>query len=476
MGEDCYARAQAIVHEVLERPLHERQACLAAHCGSDPALRREVEWLIQAAEDTAHDDVPELIARTAAELAQGLHINAASQARYRLIERIGEGGMGVVWLAERDAGGVSLRVALKRLRFGSFAQQARFQEEQRILTSLNHPNIAYLIDAGSDAEGQSFLAMEYVDGERIDRWCQTHSLDVRGRIGLFLKVCAAVSYAHERLVIHRDIKPANLLVDAAGEPKLLDFGIARARERDAVFDADDVGAMTMDYASMEMLAGERPLPADDVYALGCLLFRLYSGRHPFEHLPADQACEQQLRPKFPAGLTRMQARALARALAFRRADRYEDATAFGRAFDAYDWRRFGIRVAAAAVVVALGLWASHGWLLARWGGFQLDEGQRVRLEAAIAEGRDNLAKQYWEDAALQFVEALRLNPYSLEARGGLSAVVTDMRAALEAEALPDAVAILQERTRCLGEDPLCPPPAREILAAARKSVPAAKPD
>ena len=234
MGEDCYARAQAIVHEVLERPLHERQACLAAHCGSDPALRREVEWLIRAAEDTAHDDVPELIARTAAELAQGLHINAASQARYRLIERIGEGGMGVVWLAERDAGGVSLRVALKRLRFGSFAQQARFQEEQRILASLNHPNIAYLIDAGSDAEGQSFLAMEYVDGERIDRWCQTHSLDVRGRIGLFLKVCAAVSYAHERLVIHRDIKPANLIVDAAGEPKLLDFGIARLLDGNAL--------------------------------------------------------------------------------------------------------------------------------------------------------------------------------------------------------------------------------------------------
>jgi len=286
MGEDCYARAQAIVHEVLERPLHERQACLAAHCGSDPALRREVEWLIRAAEDTAHDDVPELIARTAAELAQGLHINAASQARYRLIERIGEGGMGVVWLAERDAGGVSLRVALKRLRFGSFAQQARFQEEQRILASLNHPNIAYLIDAGSDAEGQSFLAMEYVDGERIDRWCQTHSLDVRGRIGLFLKVCAAVSYAHERLVIHRDIKPANLLVDAAGEPKLLDFGIARLLDGNALL-VTATQAMTPAYASPEQIEGNPLGTRSDVWSLGVVLYELLAGVRPFEHLESD---------------------------------------------------------------------------------------------------------------------------------------------------------------------------------------------
>jgi len=445
-----------------------------------PVPEKEGQGPFQVFATSALQSPPAGTGRAGIELAPGDVVKG----RFEVIEELGRGGMGLVYKA-RDLRKVEARdpdpyVAMKILS-GDMAEfglgYVALQREGKHAQTLNHPNIVKVFDFDRDGK-LVYLTMELLRGEPLQLRLRDPDRPLRPdeRLRIARGIISGLGYAHAQGLVHADIKPSNVFLGEDGEPKLLDFGIARARERDAVFDADDVGAMTMDYASMEMLAGERPLPADDVYALGCLLFRLYSGRHPFEHLPADQACEQQLRPKFPAGLTRMQARALARALAFRRADRYEDATAFGRAFDAYDWRRFGIRVAAAAVVVALGLWASHGWLLARWGGFQLDEGQRVRLEAAIAEGRDNLAKQYWEDAALQFVEALRLNPYSLEARGGLSAVVTDMRAALEAEALPDAVAILQERTRCLGEDPLCPPPAREILAAARKSVPAAKPD
>jgi serine/threonine-protein kinase len=137
--------------------------------------------------------------------------------------------MGAVWLAEREVGGVRQRVALKLLRGAtpSAGELSRFVAEGRILAALNHPNIAHLVDAGSGADGMPFLAMEYVDGERLDRWCDAHALALRARIELFIKICAAVEYAHGRLVIHRDLKPANILVNRDGEPKLLDFGIAR---------------------------------------------------------------------------------------------------------------------------------------------------------------------------------------------------------------------------------------------------------
>ena len=288
MSDERYARAQAIVHEALELPTQQRAALLDTCCGDDIALRSEVEWLLEAACDTVRDDVPELIDNAAGQLAQDLRINAAEQANYRLIERIGEGGMGVVWLAERDLAGASQRVALKRLRAGSVAEQARFQEEQRILASLNHPNIAHLVDAGTDAEGDPFLAMEYVKGERIDRWCSARGLDLRARAALFIKVCAAVSYAHERLIIHRDLKPANILVDASGEPKLLDFGIARLLNGDAML-ATATRVMTPAYASPEQIEGKPLGTASDVWSLGVVLYELLAGVRPFEHLESDHA-------------------------------------------------------------------------------------------------------------------------------------------------------------------------------------------
>lgn len=287
-SDELYAKALTIAHHALELPTVQQASYLNAHCRDDAALRQEVESLIAACTDSSLDEIPPAITLADNELAATLRIEATAPARYHLIERLGEGGMGVVWLAEREVNHVRQRVALKRLRLGAMAQQARFQAEQRILAALSHPNIAHLIDAGSDADGEPFLAMEYVEGERIDRWSETHALDLRARIGLFLKVCAAVSYAHGRLVIHRDLKPDNILVDASGEPKLLDFGIARLLNADATATLT-MHAMTLAYASPEQIEGATLGTASDVYSLGVVLYELVAGVRPFEDLATEHA-------------------------------------------------------------------------------------------------------------------------------------------------------------------------------------------
>ena len=288
MREALYVRAQAIAHDVLNLQPEVRDARLTALCDGDVELRRESEWLIAASEDDSLDTVPDAIVAATADIAADLRIDAVAPSRYRLIERIGEGGMGVVWLAEREVSGALQSVALKRLHPGSAAQQVRFREEQRILAALNHPNIAHLVDAGDDGDGNPYLAMEYVDGERIDRWCATRDLGRRARIDLFLKACAAVSYAHERLVIHRDLKPANILVDDTGEPKLLDFGIARLIDADATHHTATC-VMTPAYASPEQIEGKPLGTATDVWSLGVILYELLAGVRPFDHIQTDHA-------------------------------------------------------------------------------------------------------------------------------------------------------------------------------------------
>ncbi len=294
MRDALYGRAQAIAHDLLELAPDLRQARLTTLCGDDAELRREVEWLVSTADDTFVDEVRHTIADATSALAADLRVEPTAAASYRLIERLGEGGMGVVWLAEREAGGARMRVALKRLHPGSVAQHARFQEEQRILGTLNHRNIAHLVDAGEDTGGNPFLAMEFVEGERIDRWCDTHALDLRMRIELFLKVCAAVSYAHERLVIHRDNKPANIVVDAAGEPKLLDFGIARLVDTDATLTVA-ARAMTVAYASPEQIAGEPLGTSTDLWSLGVVLHELVCGIRLFPHTLTEHALSEAIR-------------------------------------------------------------------------------------------------------------------------------------------------------------------------------------
>ncbi|MBN8482400.1 MAG: serine/threonine protein kinase, partial [Xanthomonadales bacterium] len=200
---------------------------------------------------------------------------------FRLRERIGVGGMGEVWLAERADGAVEQRVAIKFVRDAQARWADRLEHERRLLARLAHPYIARFLDAGRDAGGMPYLVMEYVVGEPVDRWCEAQALDLAGRIDLVFKVCEAVEHAHRQLVVHRDLKPANILVCADGTPRLLDFGIATLIES-----ADDLRMqsesplLTLAWAAPEQLAGRAVSTATDVHALGLVLFELLCGRLP----------------------------------------------------------------------------------------------------------------------------------------------------------------------------------------------------
>jgi serine/threonine-protein kinase len=197
---------------------------------------------------------------------------------WRLVRLLGSGGMGDVWLGERSDGTVEHRVAIKRVRGGAPAFAARLEAERRILARLSHPNIARFVDAGLDAQGAPWLALDFVEGENLADWCVRARPGLRARLDLFRKVCAAVEHAHRLLVVHRDLKPGNVMVDAAGEPKLLDFGIAKLLgEGDGTLTAS---TLTPAYAAPEQLRGGEVSTATDVYALGLLLYRLLADALP----------------------------------------------------------------------------------------------------------------------------------------------------------------------------------------------------
>jgi serine/threonine protein kinase len=205
---------------------------------------------------------------------------------YRLIVQIGQGGMGAVWLADRIDGGLNRRIALKlpRLAWGAGLAE-RIARERDIGARLEHPNIARLYDAGVGALGRPYLAMEYIEGQPLDVWCEGRSLSLRDRLRLFLQVARAVAYAHGRLVVHRDLKPSNVLVTADGQARLLDFGIAKLLSEGAPDDSrltqEHGRVLTPNFASPEQLRGDTLTVASDVYSLGVLLFELLTGASPY---------------------------------------------------------------------------------------------------------------------------------------------------------------------------------------------------
>jgi serine/threonine protein kinase/tetratricopeptide (TPR) repeat protein len=218
---------------------------------------------------------------------------------YRLIREIGRGGMGTVYLAVRNDDVFQKRVAIKILDRGAHnaGVLGRFRTERQILASLEHPYIAGLLDGGTTADGAPYFAMEYVDGQPISDYCDSRQLDTTERLQLFRKVCAAVQYAHQNLIIHRDIKPGNVLVTGDGTPKLLDFGIAKLLNPELGGHAlapTMMGAllMTPEYASPEQVRGETVTTATDVYSLGVLLYELLTGQPPYRlesRAPAEVA-------------------------------------------------------------------------------------------------------------------------------------------------------------------------------------------
>jgi serine/threonine protein kinase len=258
-----------------------------------PDLRNEVESLLQF--DGSAESLTKHIAEAAGEILQAdgylpnqTFSNQSRWGPYRVIRPLGSGGMGAVYLAERTDGEVEQHVAIKVVRSSADlpAFHERFLRERRILASLNHPGIARLLDAGHTADGQPYLVMEFIDGVAIDTYCA--QFDLRGILRLFLAVCEAVSYAHRNLIIHRDLKPSNILVDSAGRPKLLDFGIAKILD-----DSEDartlVRILTPEYASPEQMRGEAHSTATDIYSLGAVLQKLLAGdgQKTWDTIPRD---------------------------------------------------------------------------------------------------------------------------------------------------------------------------------------------
>ena len=205
---------------------------------------------------------------------------------YRLLRLLGSGGMGAVWLADRQDGQFNKQVALKLLHaaMADSDLRARFLQERQILASLQHPNIAALFDGGVSADGRPFFAMEYVDGRSITHYCDQEALDVRERVRLFLQVLRAVAHAHQRLIVHRDLKPSNVMVNTERVVKLLDFGIAKVlHSNHAVVTHFGDRAMTPRYAAPEQIRGEPVTVTTDVYALGVTFFEMLTGRTPYSH-------------------------------------------------------------------------------------------------------------------------------------------------------------------------------------------------
>ena len=286
MPADRWQRLEQLFHAMLELPAEARAAALAEACGDDSELQAEVRRLLQSHEQASAfmSDAGTGLGQIAATLMpDGTQVGA-----YRIVRELGRGGMGAVYLAERADAQFDMRVALKLIKRGldTDAVIERFRHERQILAGLEQPNIVRLLDGGTTSEGLPYFVMEYVDGQPIDEYCRAHELPLDQRLRLFRQVCAAVTYAHQHLVVHRDIKPSNILITSDGAPKLLDFGIARlldAREDgEATETAFSARAMTPQYASPEQLRGERVTTVSDVYALGVLLYELLTGARPYE--------------------------------------------------------------------------------------------------------------------------------------------------------------------------------------------------
>jgi serine/threonine protein kinase len=284
-----WLRVKELFRQAQEVADAERQAWLAVNCVDDADLRDEVERLLAAQREPdplLSGDAQSVIAEwspdedDASEVAPGTRIGA-----YRLLRVIGAGGMGRVYLAERADGQFTQQVALKRIRGAVLTPELRqrFQREREVLARLAHPHIAQLHDGGVDDEGMPYFTLEYVDGQPMTAWCDVRRLELRARAALLLKICDAVQYAHGHLVVHRDIKPSNILVSGDGEPKLLDFGIAKPLD-DALgstLTGSQAQPMTREFAAPEQVLGEPATTATDVYALGVLFYLLLCGRMPY---------------------------------------------------------------------------------------------------------------------------------------------------------------------------------------------------
>jgi serine/threonine protein kinase len=309
MTPERWQKVKEVLAAALETPDSNRAARLEELCVGDDSLRFEVELLLNPQNEMKSRFLEETsFAQAAAAVLPAESVPWVDRrlGAYKTLERIGVGGMGEVYRAVRADGQYAKEVAVKVVRGGleSESVSERFRNERQILASLDHPNIARLLDGGKSEDGVPYLVMELIEGERIDTYCDRHRLSVADRLQLFRQVCSAVQYAHRRLVIHRDIKPSNILVTKDGSPKLLDFGIAKIltpiHDAETVFTVTQV--MTPEFASPEQIRGDAITTATDVYSLGVVLYQLLTGRSPYRgdtrspHKLAQAVCETDPAP------------------------------------------------------------------------------------------------------------------------------------------------------------------------------------
>ncbi|MEK9137340.1 MAG: serine/threonine-protein kinase, partial [Bacteroidota bacterium] len=297
-----WKKIKTTFEEVVAKPEAERTSSLNETYAHDTDLRTEVESLLEY--HTKADrflEPPDQPLLGQLDPYIGKHFGA-----YRIEEIMGHGGMGAVYRAIRDDGQFQKQVAIKLVRPGAWSNEliARFHEERRTLARLEHPNIAGLLDGGAMENGTPCLVLEYVNGKPIDEYCDAAKLPIADRLKLFCTVCSAVQYAHQNLIVHRDVKPSNILVTPDGIPKLLDFGIAKPLSDDEHTEPGDMTKVglkfvTLEYSSPEQIRGETITTASDVYSLGVLLYKLLTGRSPYQiknwlpHEITRAVCEQE---------------------------------------------------------------------------------------------------------------------------------------------------------------------------------------
>lgn len=287
MDAKTWEEIKEIFAEVIGLDDVDRRHRLDELCDGDQKIRVEVEALLR-----SNDEVENFIEEPAFTVASALPTDAEPTVdkmigHYRILREIGRGGMGTVFWAERDDGEFQQEVAIKVVSSAFLGRENldRFRQERQILAGLNHPNIARLLDGGVTDDGLPYLVMEYVDGRSLIEHADTQNLSIDERLRLFLKICRAFAYAHGNLIVHRDIKPSNVLVTADGEPKLLDFGLAKILDIDNNRIRTDsyFRALTPAYASPEQIRGDQITTASDIYSLGVVLYELLTGSRPFNY-------------------------------------------------------------------------------------------------------------------------------------------------------------------------------------------------